>query len=310
MASAICIESIVMLAFTYLSAPKPTDFQTGAVPYLQAHLGTYRFFTLGPIQPEYGSYFGIGQVNINDLPEPKAWIRFIKTDLDPNTLAEIFSGGIRTNSAGPTPSQELSSHLANYEAVGVRYVVEMASGSDVFHVPFPLPGTPEWPVGPRLVYRDSFAQVWQLPNPTPLFSLEAVPDSGAIRSGQTSTTKDTVPAGCSLTAQGFDEATVDCPRPVVLIRRVQYMPGWSVSGADHPLAVDRDAAGPGGLFQTVTVPAGRSALRFSYLPPHATISIVIAALSLVVLVGPSVLPRRRRTRRNSPSRSGSNEVSA
>ena len=140
MASAICVESIVMLAFTYLSAPKPTDFQTGAVPWLQAHLGTYRFYTLGPIQPNYGSYFGIGQVNINDLPEPKAWTRYIKADLDPNSVPELFSGGTRANQAGPTPSQELSTNLANFEAVGVRYVVELASGNDVLGVPFPLPG--------------------------------------------------------------------------------------------------------------------------------------------------------------------------
>lgn len=296
MASAICVESIVMLAFTYLSAPRPTDFQTGAVPWLQEHLGTYRFYTLGPIQPNYGSYFGIGQVNINDLPEPKAWTHYIKADLDPNTIPELFSGGTRANQAGPSPSQELSSHLANFEAVGVRYVVELASGHDALGVPFPLPGAVPWPIGPRLVYRDIFAEIWQLPNPAPLFSLEAVPKSPTpARSGRSAATVDTVPASCSLTAQGFDEAMVDCARPVVVVRRVQYMPGWSVSGADQTLVVDKDTAGPGGLFQTVTVPAGRTDLHFSYLPPHATLCTVIAALSLLVLVGSTALPRRSRS---------------
>ncbi len=108
MASAICVESIVMLTFTFFSAPRPTDFQTGAVPWLQAHLGTYRFYTLGPIQPNYGSYFGIGQVNVNDLPLPKTWTRYIKADLDPNTHSRALLGR-DTGQLRPAPRRHRNS---------------------------------------------------------------------------------------------------------------------------------------------------------------------------------------------------------
>ena len=61
MAGALGVESVLLLFFTYLSAPPPTALSTGAVHWLQVHLGTSRFLTLGPIQPNYGSYFGIAQ---------------------------------------------------------------------------------------------------------------------------------------------------------------------------------------------------------------------------------------------------------
>jgi hypothetical protein len=93
MAGAVAVESVILLGFTYLSAPPPTVLQTGSVAWLQAHLGPYRFLTLGPIQPNYGSYFGIAQANINDLPVPKAMNSEIAARLDPNAIPGVFSGG-------------------------------------------------------------------------------------------------------------------------------------------------------------------------------------------------------------------------
>ena len=142
MAGAMGLEAILLLGFTLLSAPPPTALQTGSVRWLQAHLGSYRFVTLGPIQPNYGSYFGIAEANINDLPVPTTWNSYIAGQLDPNALPAVFSGGGRINPAGPTPAQELAAHLPAYEAVGVRYVVERSDGLDVQGQPFPAAAPP------------------------------------------------------------------------------------------------------------------------------------------------------------------------
>ena len=106
---------------------------------------------------------------------PKAWNTEIATHLDPNALPAVFTGGGRIRPTGPTAAQELSAHLAQYESVGVRYVVENADGRDVQGQPFPPPGSPPWPAGPRLVHRDGFAEIWELPSSAPVFSLRSLP---------------------------------------------------------------------------------------------------------------------------------------
>jgi hypothetical protein len=274
MALAVGGESVLLFGFTYLSAPTPTPLQTGSVAWLQTHLGAHRFVTLGPIQPDYGSYFGIAQANINDLPMPSGWADFVDRRLDPNTDPSGFTGQARKDPAGPTPAQELTMHEGAYESVGVAYVVEDANGRDIQGKPFPAVGAPAWPAGPRLVYRDSFAEVWQLPNAAPAFSLAAV--GGAPSS--------TI-AECSVTGSGWDRATVRCAHPTALVRRVQYLPGWTATGPGFTRRVVRDGTAPGKLFQQVDLPAGTSTVRFTYLPPRENLGIGLAvAAGLVLLI--------------------------
>jgi hypothetical protein len=295
MAGTMAVESMLLFGFTYLSAPPPTALATGSVHWLQTHLGTDRFLTLGPIQPNYGSYFGIAQANINDLPVPKAWNNYIATRLDPNALPGVFSGGGRIDPAGPTAAQELTTHLANYEAVGVRYVVETSNGEDVQGQAFPAGGAPPWPAGPRLVYRDHFAEIWQLPAAAPTFSLR--PRPGDTGNGP-------LPSSCTVTGRGWDRATVHCSRPSLLTRNVLFMPGWTASGGTRSTTVQEDRAGPAGLFQAVAVPAGTTTLDFSYRPPHAAPAEAAALVAAIVLLGSFAPFWRRRSRGARPREDG------
>lgn len=287
MAGVVGAESILLMGFTYLSAPVPTPLQLGSVGWLQAHLGTYRFLTLGPIQPNYGSYFGIAEASINDLPVPRTWNTYIADHLDPNAIPAVFSGGGRINPAGPTPAQELTANLSSYEAVGIRYVVERSSGRDAQGRAYPVPGTAPWPVGPREVYRDGFAEIWQLPSSAPVFSLR-VPGVGAV------------PGSCAANGVGWDRAKVHCSRRSVLIRRVQFMPGWTATGNGVSMAVHEDTRFPSGLIQEVSLPAGTTTVQFTFLPPHEDPAIVVAVVALVVLLGSVTARDVRRRRRRSP----------
>ena len=284
MAVAISVESVALLGFTYLSAPKPTVLQTGSVAWLQAHLGAYRFATLGPIQPDYGSYYRIAQANVIDLPLPKAWTRYIATSLDPNAPDRNFSGGNAVDPHGLTPAQALTKYLPNYESVGVRYVVEPADGLDLKGQPFPATDTPPWPAGPRKVYRDRFAEIWQLPVAAPVFSLKPAGSAGS----------------CTVAGTGFDQATVHCPHPSVLVRRVQYFPGWTATGNGVSAKVAQDSGAPNGLFQQVTVPAGSTTLHFTYLPPHEELAGALFVVGLAALVVPPAVRRWRRRRSPTP----------
>jgi hypothetical protein len=289
MAGVVSAESVLLLGFTYLSAPPETALQSGSVGWLQAHLGPYRFFTLGPIQPNYGSYFGIAEVNVNDLPMPSAWKDYIAAHLDSNAVPGNFTSTAEIIPTGPTPAQELTANLSNYEAVGVRYVVENADGRDTEGVAFPAPGSRPWPYGPRLVYHDARAEIWQLPYfPQPVFSLTRGDGSAPVA------------LSCSVAGHGWYLATVRCSHPSVLLRREQYLPGWTATINGATVAVHEDRNGPPGLFQAVPVPAGTSTVRFTYLPPHETLALSAAAVALLVLLGSlvaRVVRRGRSTRR-------------
>ena len=285
LAGAVIVESVVLLGFTYLSAPRPTTPNTGAVTWLQGHLGTYRFATLGPIQPNYGSYFGLAEVNVNELPLPEAWTNYVATRLDTNTVPFEFTGGYRSDPAGPAPAQELTTLTKYYEAVGVRYVVESASGADSTGVVYPAPGSPPWPKGPRLVYQDSFAEIWQLPDPAPAYTLAG----GTTGLGGA---PGAVTLPCAVTARGWDEARVVCGHPTALVRRVQYAPGWSASVGSVTVPVRHDRSGPPGLFQAVSVPAGTDTVRFTYLPPFEVPAVIISVVTALGLLGSLLVTRR------------------
>ena len=276
MAGVVGLESIVLLAFTFLSAPTPTALQLGSVRWLQTHLGNYRFVTLGPITPNYGSYFGIAEANINDIPVPKTFNHEIATRLDHNSLPGVFSGGGRINPHGPTPAEELSAYMPSYEAIGVRYVVESANGKDVQDAPFPAKGSAPWPFGPRLVYRDSFAEVWELPTAAPVFSLRPP--------GNDTVPGDDLPASCHVVVTNWDQATVHCAVPSTLVRRVQYMPGWTATVGNRTSPVGEAGEGPSGLFQQVELPAGTTVVHFTFLPPHEYPAALVALVALCVLV--------------------------
>jgi hypothetical protein len=295
MAVVVAAESLLLFGFTFFSAPKPVPLQTASVDWLQAHLGAYRFVNLGPVQPNYGSFFGIAEANVNDIPLPKSWTSYVRTHLDSNSPTGLFTGGARVNPAGPTPAQELDANLLNYEAVGVRYVIELSDGRDLQGTPFPAPGAPGWPAGPRLVHHDAFADIWELPAAASPFLLE---DASPPRQSSP------LPSSCTVEGRGWDEAVVRCPRPTVLVRRVQYLSGWSASANGVAAPVRQDRAGPGGLFQRVTIPAGTTRVSFAYRPPHADLAIGIAGVALVWLGASLVIPRIRRRGSSTVPQSG------
>jgi len=290
-AAAICAESTLLLGFTYASAPQPSPLQLGSVAWLQGHLGTYRFATLGPIQPNYGSYFGIAQANTTDLPISSDWVIYVNSQLDTNSPTLIFTGAATVDAQAEAPADEFTAHLANFEAIGVRYIVTNANGLDVVGSRFPTPGTPPWPAGPRVVYRDSFAEIWQLPAPAPVFSLLPASPKNSVDT-------NFVGAGCSVTARGWDQATVTCTRPSVLLRQVEDIPGWSATVNGNPVAVQKVPFGPRGLFQELPVPAGTSTVQFDFLPPYEFPAFVAVVLALIAILGSFLvtsgrLPRHR-----------------
>lgn len=253
------LDAFVMFVTPEASAPTAIPVDIAPVAYLQQHLGLQRFATLGPIVPNYGSAFGIAEVNAHDLPLPGAWADFVSSHLERNERPQQFDGVAMLDPSGPTPLEELRTNLKNYEAIGVRYVVAPTVWGDI--------------VG-RRVYSDRYTSIFELPS-TPYFH---------VSSGH-----------CALVSVSQTEVRSNCARPSVIVRQELNAPGWQATVNGVP---QRPAqAGP--LFMSVRVPGGRSVVTFSYLPPHmrlAGAAVVLALVLMGVAIIWPVMARRRRPR--------------
>ena len=190
LASAIvAVEALLLFVVPEASAPRSASLDTAPVEYLQRHLGSARFFTLGPLQPNYGTYFGVASLNANDLPIPTRFADYVTSRLDQASIPTVFVGdlgGGRARSA-PSPEAELLRNRAGYRAAGVAYVLTPAGN--------PLPA------GFALVFRSPTTWIYRLAGAEPLVTapgctVTADEDtarlvcSGARRSGQA---RDTAP---------------------------------------------------------------------------------------------------------------------
>jgi hypothetical protein len=266
LAGGVAVEAAVLFAVPLLSAPRPAPTDMALVHYLQRHIGLTRFVTLGPIQPNFGSYFGLAEIDVNDLPVPKTFTTYVERSLDGNVDPLIFTGTTETNPDGPGPAQELTNHLAAYEAAGVKFVVTSASGGDAMGILWPPAGLSP---APRRVYADSIADVWQLPSSTRFFTTTGAP--------------------CHILPAGFASAQVSCTGPAVLHRLELAMPGWHAQVGSSSVAVRSD-----GPFQAVTLGSGATRVQFSFTPPFGNAALLAALAGLVCLILSLPFGRRRR----------------
>jgi hypothetical protein len=289
------VEAIAMFVTPEFSTPRGGTIDLSVVAFLQQNTGLDRVYTLGPLEPNYGSYFGINSLNADDLPVPKAFNRLIQTQLDPNTSSVYFTGTKVSNRKGITPEQALSIYLPNYERVGVKYVL-VASGA-----PDPV-GSPKL----ALAYHDHVVDVYALPHPRQFYS--------------------TADGACSFGVMTFSQVAVHCAAPATVTRNELEMPGWSAQLHGHSIPIRSDGDG----LESVTVPAGDSTLTFSFQPPHTGVAAALAVLGLLLCAGsgwassavmsklrplgrhgPSQHRRRRvlvRSRRRSPSSGGAEDL--
>jgi hypothetical protein len=120
-----------MFAIPTLSNLRGGTIDATAIGFLQRNLGLGRFYTLGPIAPNYGAYFGIASINHNYIPVPKLWVDWVTAHLDRGADPYCFTGNFTRDPRQPSVAQELRRNLAAYEEVGVKYVV-VAAGDNPF----------------------------------------------------------------------------------------------------------------------------------------------------------------------------------
>ncbi|HSX42987.1 MAG TPA: YfhO family protein [Candidatus Saccharimonadales bacterium] len=257
------LDVTVMYAIPMFSAPRHASLDYTPVNYLRANLGEQRMFSLGPIQPNYGSYYRTASANINDVPQPKTYSAYITSKLDSNVNAITFTG---TNSADGKliqPPEAFLKNMANYEAIGVKYVItfpELFTKAQVQSHNL------------KLVFHSQVSEIYLLPNPKPFVS--------------------TIAGACTTRTSGFDAVIAHCSKASTLLRLEQYFPGWTATVDGKPTTIGKYQ----GLMQTVAVPAGKHTVQFHFEPPHVKLTYLVVALTLAVMGFEYCLPEMVRNR--------------
>jgi hypothetical protein len=215
-----------------------------------------RFYTLGPIQPNYGAYFRIASINHNYLPVSSRWVDWIRANLDSHANAVVFNGNHPRKREDPSQADELRRNLSNYQWIGVKYVVAHPNQD-------PLSGIE----GVQRVYVDTVMSIYELPHPSSYFESEG--------------------ARCRISSDDRAHLTAECSAPDRLVRRELFFPGWTarVNENEVPIALHRD------LFQSIELPSGRSQVHFDYAPPHVTWAWLVALAGALALSAPSLARR-------------------
>jgi hypothetical protein len=249
LAALLAFDAMLMFAIPSLSNPRSGTVDMPAIRFLQANLGLQRFYTLGPIQPNYGAYFGIASINHNYLPVSRRWVEWVRENLDRAADDVVFNGEAGRAPRQPTPADELRRNLANYQWAGVKYVVAYPGTN-----PLP-PGT-----GAHKVYADTAMEIHELPEPKPYF--------------------EAIAGECALTFDDRLGVATDCRTPATLVRRELHFPGWTATVNGGEAAIDEYR----GLFQAVELPAGRSTTRFDYAPAGVGWSWFVSLVALAALL--------------------------
>ena len=251
LAALLVVDTLVLFLIPEISAPRAVQLDLAPARYLQAHAGEQRFFTLGPLQPNYGSYFEIGSLNLNDLA-PTRFVTYVNRHLDPFVNPGAFVGNLGGSRplTVPSPEQELVRNLNGYRAGSVSYVLTPAGQA-----------LPETPSTFTLVDRTPSTWIYHLSGAASYFGASD--------------------PGCRVQSSSRSVARVSCPRPALLIRRETYFPGWS----DHIDGRSSTLQPYDGIFQAVSVPAGAHTVSFSYSPPNMIWGAVGLVCGCLLLLG-------------------------
>jgi len=194
------LEAFLLFNIPLISAPRGFSIDMEAVAFLRKNLGLQRFYTLGPILPNYGSAWGIAELNYDDMPVDKHLVDYYRANLDPyispyNTKPNWGRG------AGPSCNEIIRRNHHAFGRAGVKYVAAFPSENLSGYM--------------RLVYRSEAMQIYELPEFTSYFS----------------------GSDCELKPLSRDEVAVRCEHPSKIVRLESFEPNWRATVNGQPAAI-------------------------------------------------------------------------
>lgn len=243
---ALIIYSLVLFIVPQLmSPPRKINYMedNDAVQYLRSNIGMSRYFaTDDKLRPNYSSYYGLASINTENLPVPATWNKFVTTKLDHSIpSAIVFNGGTETS------YDEFMVNLANYEAIGVKYLTLSSQSPNVARLSV-----------------DHLTAVYR----GPLITIAKTPNSAAYFSAP----------GCTMMPVSRNEVKTDCAKPSQLTRQELFFPGWNAEVDGHRVKIT--SGGIDNLFQKLSLSAGRHTVTFNYWPSYLAIVLVVFVLTV------------------------------
>jgi hypothetical protein len=245
----IIFESFVLYVIPQLSARRNT-LELGSIQFLKSNLGDKRFYSLGPIEPNYGSYFNIASINNNDLPVPKNWANYIENNLNSKTDPILFTGNFSYDSNPLTPLGEFIKNIENYKELATKYLVVNKS--------MPNKSLLE-ENGLTLRYSDSVVDIYEIPGPKSYYEVTE--------------------GNCTLNVISKVKVTANCDNDSVLLRRELYMEGWKANSVSVKPGGDDD------IFQVINLNKGNQIIEYNYEPPYIRFSVVLFAIAASSIAG-------------------------
>lgn len=240
------LESVTYYAVPTFRSPVSITLANTSLNYLQQHEGLGRFISLGPLDPNWGSQYGLNEINAIDLPLPLNFSTYIHNNLapsltNPRTFVLPFT---------PAMENEVAAHITDYEALGVAYLLVKNK---------PLTPALSAIVGNNPVAKDFESTLYALPHTLNFYT--------------------TALGTCVISGALVDKVTLNCPGSTTLTRLELSMPGWSALVNGHTVPISSND----GLTQTVLVPAGTSTVTYAYLPPHEEPAMLVLLLALAAI---------------------------
>lgn len=150
LALVLLVDGIGLFSVPRLAGFRRAALDMSAVDFLRGQ-GLHRFYTLGPLAPNYPASFGLASVNSDYLPTPRLWTEHIRTALDVFTDANAFTGAFQWPGLAPVDHMaEFAARLPAYRGLGVRFVLVPAGrrfGGSLLGLP-PGPATDPFALRP------------------------------------------------------------------------------------------------------------------------------------------------------------------
>ncbi len=115
----VVLDAVLLFVVPLAAHEPPLFLDRDTLRVLRDRMGLGRVYTAGPMQPNYGAYFGIAQINHNYLPLPSLWVGAVRSALMPGMDGVNFYQGFGDDAARAA----LREKLPALEAFGVSTVL-------------------------------------------------------------------------------------------------------------------------------------------------------------------------------------------
>ena len=125
----ICLfECLLYNLLPLLAYPTKGHLNLSIVNFLKKNIEFQRFVNMpgqgsSIISPNFGSYYGIAQLNFDDNPSPEIVNQYIKNNLDPYHQAPLFLPDFPANINQAERTKEFIKRINRYGYAGVRYIL-------------------------------------------------------------------------------------------------------------------------------------------------------------------------------------------